>query len=85
MTTISRGYHHGISSFLDTAWEVVLLQMLYLFLCFMSQKRQSFSCSLSHSSLKHPPRYGSLDHVVDAANMIGRRPIVDDHMHMPKL
>jgi hypothetical protein len=27
------------------------------------------------------PRCGSLDHVVDAANMIGRRPLVDDHTH----
>jgi hypothetical protein len=56
-----------------------------LFLRFMSQKHQSFSCSLSHASLEHPPRCGSLDHVADAANMIGRRPLVDNHMHMPKV
>jgi hypothetical protein len=59
--------------------------MLYLFLRFISQQRQSFSCSLSHASLEHPPRCGSLDHVADAANMIGRRPLVDDHTHTPKV
>jgi hypothetical protein len=59
--------------------------MLHLFLHFMSQKHQSFSCNLSHASLKHPSRCGSLDHVADAANMIGRRPLIDDHTYTPKV
>jgi hypothetical protein len=28
---------------------------------------------------------GSLNHVTDATNMIGRRSLVDDHMHTPKV
>jgi hypothetical protein len=59
--------------------------MLHLFLCFMSQKQQSFSCSLSHTSVKCSPRCGSLDHVADVANMIGCWPLVDDHTHTPKV
>jgi hypothetical protein len=51
----------------------------------MSQKCQSFSCSLSHASLERPPQSDSHDHVADAVNMIGRRPFVDDHTHMPKV
>jgi hypothetical protein len=59
--------------------------MLHLFLGFMSQKHQSFSCSLPHASLECPPRCGCLDHVANAANMIGCRPLIDDHNHMPKV
>jgi hypothetical protein len=44
-----------------------------------------FSCSLSHASLECAPRCGSLDHAMDAANTIGRWPLVDDHPHMPKV
>jgi hypothetical protein len=42
-------------------------------------------CSLSYASLECPPRCGSLDHVTDAANTIGRWPLVDDHSHTPKV
>jgi hypothetical protein len=59
--------------------------MLHLFLHFVSQKRQSFSCSLSHASLKCPPRCGSLFHMSDAVNMIYHRSLIDDHMHTPKV
>jgi hypothetical protein len=33
---ISCGHHDSISSFSGMAWEVVVLQLLHLFLCFMS-------------------------------------------------
>jgi hypothetical protein len=59
--------------------------MLYLLIRFMSQNSQSFSCSLSHASLERPPRCGSLDHLADAMDMIGRRPLIDDHTHMAKV
>jgi hypothetical protein len=85
VVTTSCRHHHSLNSFLGTAREVLVLRMLHLFLRFMSQKHQSFSCSLSHASLKCPPRCGSLDHLADVANMIGRRPLIDDHMHMPKV
>jgi hypothetical protein len=45
---------------------------------------QSFSCSISHAFLELPPRCGSLDHVMDAANMISRRPLIDDLTHTTK-
>jgi hypothetical protein len=85
VVTISYGDHHGFSSFLGIGREGVVLCLLHLFHRFMSQQHQSFSCSLSHTSLERPPRCGSLNHVADAANMIGRRPLVDDHMHTPKV
>jgi hypothetical protein len=85
VVTIPQGHHHGFSSFLDAAREVVVLRMLHLFLCFISQKHQCFMCSLSHASLERPPRCGSLDHVADAVNMISHRPLVDDHTHRPKV
>jgi hypothetical protein len=47
--------------------------------------RQSFSRSLSHASLEHPHRCGSLDHKADVANMIGRGPLIDDHTHTSKV
>jgi hypothetical protein len=59
--------------------------MLHLFLCFMSKKRQGFLCSLSHASLERPTRCGSLDHVADAVNMIGRRSLLDDYTNAPKV
>jgi hypothetical protein len=59
--------------------------MLHLFLRFMSQKRQRFSCSHSDASVECLPRCGSLNHLADAANMISHRPLVDDHMHTPKI
>jgi hypothetical protein len=45
----------------------------------------SFLCILSHASLECPPRCGSLDHVADAVNMIGHRPLIDDHTHTPNV
>jgi hypothetical protein len=51
----------------------------------MSYQHQSFSCGLSHASLERPPQCGSLDHVTDAVNMIGRWPLIDDHMHTPEV
>jgi hypothetical protein len=55
--------------------------MLHLFLHFMSQKCQSFSGSLSHGSLERPPRFGCLNHLAFVADMIGLRPLIDDHTH----
>jgi hypothetical protein len=37
VVTISRGHHDNFSSFSGTAWEVVVLRLLHLFLHFMSQ------------------------------------------------
>jgi hypothetical protein len=59
--------------------------MLHSFTRFMSQNSQSFSGCLSHACLKRPPQCGSLDHLVDEADMIGHWPLVDDHMHTPKV
>jgi hypothetical protein len=85
VVAISRGHHHNFSSFSGTTREVAVLRLFYLFLRFMSQKRKSFSCNLPHASLKRPPWCGSHDHVADALNMIGRRPLIDDHTHTPKV
>jgi hypothetical protein len=49
----------------------------------MSQNNQSFSGCLSDACLKHPPRCRSLNHMVNAADMIGCRPLIDHHMYMP--
>jgi hypothetical protein len=40
--------------------------------------------ALHHSSviLQHK---GHVHHVMDAANMIDRRPLIDDHLHKPKV
>jgi hypothetical protein len=85
VVTISHGHHHSFSSFLSAAREVAVLRLLHLSLYFMSQKRQSFLCSLSHASLERSPWCGSLDHMADAVNMIGRRPLIDDHTNMPNV
>jgi hypothetical protein len=85
VVTISHRHDHSISSFSGAAQKVAILQMLHLFIRFMSQNSQSFSCNLSHAFLERPPRCGSLDHLVNAADMIGHRPPIDDHTHMPKV
>jgi hypothetical protein len=36
VVTISNGHHDSFSSFSGAAWEVVVLRLLHLFLCFMS-------------------------------------------------
>jgi hypothetical protein len=59
--------------------------MLDLFIRFMSQNSQSFSGCLSHACLERPPRCGRLDHLVDATNTIGHRPLVNHHKYMPKV
>jgi hypothetical protein len=51
----------------------------------MMQYDQSFSCSVSHSSLERPPRSGDLDHLAGAADTINRRLLIDDHSHVPKI
>jgi hypothetical protein len=40
---------------------------------------------LSHASLERRPRCRSLDHLADAVDMIGRRPLVDHHTYTPKV
>jgi hypothetical protein len=59
--------------------------MLHLVIFFVMQDGQSFSCSISYSSLKCPPQGGILDHLVDTADMINRRLLVYDHMHVPEI
>jgi hypothetical protein len=51
----------------------------------MSQNGQSFLCSISHASLECPPRCGGLNHLADVVNTIGRRPLIDDRVHMPQV
>jgi hypothetical protein len=85
VVTISCGHHDSFSSFSGAAWEVAVLRLLHLFLRFISYQRHSFSCSLSHASLKCIPQCGSLNHVMDAAKMIGCSPLVYDHVHIRKV
>jgi hypothetical protein len=59
--------------------------MLHLFIHFMSQNSQSFLCCLSHASLEHPPRCGGLDHLVNMANTISHRSLIDHHTYTPKV
>jgi hypothetical protein len=49
------------------------------------QYGQSFSCNVTDSSLKRPPRSGSLDHLAKVVDIIGRRLLLDDHPHMPEI
>jgi hypothetical protein len=59
--------------------------MRHLLIRLMSQYRQRFTGCLSHARLKHPPRCRSIDHLADAADIIGRRPLVDHHTYTPKV
>jgi hypothetical protein len=77
--------HHDFCSFFGSAREVVVLWILHSFTHFMSQNDQSFSCYLSHATLKRPPQCGCLDHLANEANMIDRRPLIDHHTYMPKV
>jgi hypothetical protein len=85
VVTISSGHHHGFSSLLGSTREVAVLCMLHSFTRFKSQNSQSFSDCLSHACLECPPRCGSLDHLMDAVDMINHMPFVDDNMHTPKV
>jgi hypothetical protein len=51
----------------------------------MSQDDQCFTGCLSHAGLECPPRCRSLDHLVDAEDTIGRRPLIDHHTYMLKI
>jgi hypothetical protein len=48
-------------------------------------EQQRFSGCLSHACLKHSSRCRCLDHLVNTVDTIGRRPLVDYHMYMPKV
>jgi hypothetical protein len=52
---------------------------------FISQNSQSFSGYLSHTSLEHPPQCRSLNHLLDATDTIGCRPLVNHHTYTPKV
>jgi hypothetical protein len=80
--TISCGQYHNFSSFLGSTREVDVLWMLHSFTHFVSQNSQSFSGCLSHAYPERPPRCGSLDHLVDASDMICHRLLIDDHTHI---
>jgi hypothetical protein len=82
---ISSRQYHDFRSFSSSAQKVALLQICHFLIYFMSQNSQSFSSYLSHASLERSPRCGSLDHLADAADMIGHRPLVDHHTYMPKV
>jgi hypothetical protein len=77
-----RVLHQSFSSFSGSAWEVAVLRMLHLIILHMSQDGQSFTCSISHSSLERAPRDESLDHL---AATIGHRHLVYDHMYMSEI
>jgi hypothetical protein len=51
----------------------------------MTQYSQRFSCSITDSSLEHPPRSGNLDHLIDIADTISRRLLMDDHPHVSEI
>jgi hypothetical protein len=51
----------------------------------MSQDSQCFMDCLSHAYLKRPPLYRSLYHLVDVADTIGDRPLVDHYTNTPKV
>jgi hypothetical protein len=83
VVVISHGHHHGFNSFSDAAQELAVLQMLHLIILFMSQNNQSFSCSIFHTSLECPSRCRSLNHLVDAADTIGRGLLIYHHTYTP--
>jgi hypothetical protein len=76
------GQHHSFSSFTGSAQEVAILHMLHLIIHLMMQCDQSFSCSISHSSLKRPPQGGSLDHLADTMDTIDHRLLIYDHLYV---
>jgi hypothetical protein len=59
--------------------------MLHLIILLVIRDGQSFSCSISHTSLKCPPWCGSLDHLVDTVDTINRGLLVYDHTYVPKI
>jgi hypothetical protein len=84
ITTFSR-YHLSIDSFMGSAWKAPVLGMLHLAIFLVAQRGQVFSCSIVNSSLEDPPRCDSLDHLVNTAHTIDRRPIIQDHPYMPEI
>jgi hypothetical protein len=84
VVTSGRQYHR-FRSFFSLAREVAVLRMHHSLICLMSQNSQCFMGCLSHACLERPPRCRSLDHLADAVDTIGGRPLVDHHMYTPKV
>jgi hypothetical protein len=84
VVTSSRQYH-SFRSFFSSAWEVVVLRVRHLLIRLMSHDSQCFTGCLSHACLERPPRCSRLDHLADAADMIGCQPLVDHHTYTPKV
>jgi hypothetical protein len=82
---ISSRQCHDFFSFFSLAREVVVLRMHHLLIRFMSLNNQCFSNYLSHACLERPHRCRSLDHLVNAADTIGHRPLIDHHIYTPKV
>jgi hypothetical protein len=59
--------------------------MRHLHIRLMSLDSQSFTGCLSHAYLECPPQCRSLDHLADAVDTIGRRPLVDHHTYTLKV
>jgi hypothetical protein len=53
-----------------------------MLICSSASCRSTTKASCAASLM---PQCRSLDHLVNAADMISRRPLIDDHMHMPKV
>jgi hypothetical protein len=72
-------------SSVSSAREVAILRMLHLSIRFMSQNSQNLLGCFSHDCHERLPWCGSLNHLVDAANTISRRPLIDHHTYVPKV
>jgi hypothetical protein len=77
--------HHSIDSFMGLAQKMLVLGMLHLVVVHMVECGQGFACSIANSTLERPPRGGSLDHLVNTVDMVGHRPLVQDHPYMPHI
>jgi hypothetical protein len=84
VTTFSRK-HHIINSFAGSAWKVSILGVLHLVIYLVMQCGQSFSCNISNSTLERPPWGSNLDHLVDTADIISRKLLICDHLHVPEI
>jgi hypothetical protein len=82
---ISSSQYHNFRSFFNLAQDVAVLLMRHSLILFMPQNYQRFSGCLSHACLEHPPQCRCLDHLLNEANMIGHRPLIDDHTTTPKI
>jgi hypothetical protein len=85
MITIFHEQHHIIDSFTGLARKVPILGMLHLVVLVVTQCNQSFTCSISNSSLERPSQGDNLNHLANMADTISRILLIYDHPHMPEI